>query len=61
MPGWFKPLRGKVHIQNILAFDIEGTGEAGGFVCGAIAGDSVLRLLENKFELSDFILLLLFV
>ena len=48
MPGWFKPLRGKIHTQNILAFDIEGTGEAGGFVCGAIAGDALSAFYTSR-------------
>lgn len=41
MSGWFKPLRSEASPRKILAFDIEGTGERDGFICGAVVGESV--------------------
>jgi hypothetical protein len=48
MSGWFKPLHGKVRTQAILAFDIEGTGEPGGFVCGSIAGEALSAFYTSR-------------
>lgn len=48
MSGWFLPLRGALRTYPILAFDIEGTGEVGGFVCGAIAGESLSSFYTSR-------------
>lgn len=53
MPGWFLPLRGKVRTFQILAFDIEGTGDPGGFVCGSIAGEAVNGFYTSREAMHD--------
>lgn len=46
-PLWFKPLHGVAKEHKILAFDIEGIGGPGGFVCGAIVGDVIYSFFTD--------------
>ncbi len=55
-PLWFKPLHGKAKEHKILAFDIEGVGGPGGFVCGAIVGDVVCSFFTDPKEMLNAIL-----
>lgn len=48
MSNWFKPLRGKPDVRTIIGFDVEGSGAAGGFVCGAIAGYSIREFYTER-------------
>ncbi len=53
---WFKPLHGKAKEHKILAFDIEGVGGPGGFVCGAIVGDVVCSFFTDPREMLQALL-----
>jgi hypothetical protein len=37
---WFKPLRSRPRVRRICAFDVEGRGGPGGFVCGAVVSEA---------------------
>jgi len=56
MPGWFKPLEGKPKYHNILAFDVEGVGGEGGFLCGAIVGDYIYEFHTNHKQMKEALL-----
>jgi len=52
-PAWFVPLRGKPKVRELCAFDVEGRGGPGGFVCGAVvsaAGSEFYLDPEAMFE-----------
>jgi hypothetical protein len=55
-PRWFKPLTGAPKERGILAFDVEGTGGPGGFVCGAISGDVVSSFFTDPEEMLQVLL-----
>lgn len=48
MSRYFLPYDGKPKRREIIAFDIEGTGGEGGFVCGAIVSDHVSAFYTDR-------------
>jgi len=48
MADWFKPIHSKARQRRVVAFDIEGAGGEGGFVCGAIATGNVIEFYEER-------------
>jgi hypothetical protein len=56
MPGWFKPLHGVPRAYDVLAFDIEGSGEPDGFACGALVGDVVYSFFTDRVQMFKAIL-----
>ena len=46
--NWFFPLSGKTKRVDILAFDIEGTGQENGFICGAIEGAGISNWFTDR-------------
>lgn len=51
--GWFKANRGKLHTRQVIAFDIEGVGGRGGFVCGSIVGDYIREFHTSRQAMSE--------
>jgi len=53
LANWFTPLSTKPQPRQFLGFDIEGTGELGGFICGSISGETVSSFYldrENMYQ-----------
>lgn len=51
MRRWFKPLRRAGVRRDILAFDVEGSGSPGRFVCGSIEGAYTSRFFTDREEM----------
>ena len=53
---WFKPLHGKIKSHEIAAFDIEGSGVEGGFVCGSIVSSARCSFYVSPGDMMDDLL-----
>jgi hypothetical protein len=53
---WFKPLHGKPVEQNVLGFDVEGTGGPNGFVCGSLVTDKTILFYTERQALWESLL-----